>query len=266
MQYSEIKSIDQYNKRMAESILDKAFFIDKIDCDVIVDFGCANGDMLSFISFVSNHKTLVGYDIDPHMILLAEEKLSQGETPYYLFSFWDEMVETLIHLKDRGDKICLVLSSVLHEVYHYSTPTDIDLFWEKIWSESFFDNIVIRDMIPSFSMERSSDINHVANIFRNKEYSMLLEDFQKHHGSIHSNKNLIHFLMKYKYKEPNWEREVKENYFPIYYESLLALLSENYEIIYNNQYKLPHIWRNVKKDFGINMRDNTHLQLILEKK
>ena len=266
MEYADIQSLDEYNKRMAASILDKAFFLDKVDADIIVDFGCANGDLLSFISFLSPDKILIGYDIDKEMLNLADDRLSNIENLHYLFSDWEEMINFLNIAEYRDKKICLVLSSVLHEVYHYSTPLDIDKFWSDIWKCSLFNNIVIRDMIPSMSMERPSDINHVARLLRNNKYALLLEDFQKHHGSIQSNKNLIHFLMKYKYKEPNWQREVKENYFPLYYESLLSLIYGDYEIIFNNHYKLPHVWRSIKNDFGINITDNTHLQLILEKK
>jgi len=269
MQYADIESLDKYNKRMAQSILDKAFFLDKVNADVIVDFGCANGDLLAFISHLLPHNyesnILVGYDNDPAMIELAKERLANIPCEHFLFSDWDKMIDFFKNPFYDDKRICLGLSSVLHEIYHYSSPVEIDNFWKQIWSCELFDNIVIRDMLPSMTMERLSDINHVASLLRDNKYTSLLEDFQKHHGSIQSNKNLIHFLMKYKYKEPNWQREVKENYFPLYYESLLALLPSNYEIIFENHYKLPHIWRNIKKDFGINLKDNTHLQLILEK-
>ena len=158
----------------------------------------------------------------------------------------------------------MILSSVIHEVYHYSTPYEILDFWNSIENIGF-KNIVIRDMIPSKTIERPSDVNSVASIYKKDAILKLLQDFEKHHGSINSNKNLIHFLMKYRYKTPNWEREVKENYFPIFYEDLLTLIPDNYEIIYSNQYVLPYTYRNVCKDFGIKIKDNTHLQMILEK-
>ena len=67
----KIQSIKDYNARMAKSLLDKSFFLDKIECDIIVDFGCANGELLEFISEFSGDKILVGYDIDADMVNLA---------------------------------------------------------------------------------------------------------------------------------------------------------------------------------------------------
>jgi hypothetical protein len=73
--------------------------------------------------------------------------------------------------------------------------------------------------------------------------------------------------LKYKYVEPNWAREVKENYMPLYREDLLALLdTDKYEIVYHEHYVLPYIKECVDKDLGIELKDNTHLKLILRKK
>jgi hypothetical protein len=72
-------------------------------------------------------------------------------------------------------------------------------------------------------------------------------------------------ISKYQYIEPNWKREVKENYFPIYYENLLRLIPAKYETIYSNHYVLPYFYRHIKHEFGITIKDNTHLQLILER-
>ena len=92
-------------------------------------------------------------------------------------------------------------------------------------------------------------------------------DFEQIWGPISQNKNLIHYLMKYRYVE-NWEREVRENYFPVYLEDLLnTLLSDNiYEIVYSNHYILPFTKSKIEKDFNIILADNTHVQILLRKK
>ena len=41
-----IQNYDAYNTRMSKSLIDKMFFVDKIEPDSIVDFGCANGLLL----------------------------------------------------------------------------------------------------------------------------------------------------------------------------------------------------------------------------
>ena len=79
------------------------------------------------------------------------------------------------------------------------------------------------------------------------------------------NRNFLHFLMKYKYVE-NWDREVKENYFPITLEELLKKIPYDYEIVYINTYCLPYTRSVVEKDFGISIKDNTHVKLLLRKR
>jgi hypothetical protein len=92
-----------------------------------------------------------------------------------------------------------------------------------------------------------------------------LQDFENIWGSIEDNRSLTHFLLKYKYETPNWEREVKENYLPLYREDLLAMIPVGYDVIYHEHFVLPYIKRTVKQEVGIEMKDPTHLKLILEK-
>lgn len=93
----------------------------------------------------------------------------------------------------------------------------------------------------------------------------MLNDFENKQGSIERNKNLLHFLMKYKY-EKNWKREVLENYFPIPLEELLSMIPPSYQIVYKDVFALPFTKEAIKKDFDIDIKDTTHLKLILQKK
>lgn len=92
-----------------------------------------------------------------------------------------------------------------------------------------------------------------------------IRDFEHNWGSLMRNNNFLHFLMKYKYIE-NWDREVKENYFPITLEELLKKIPSDYEIAYIETYCLPYLKSIVEKDFGININDNTHVKLLLKRK
>lgn len=77
---------------------------------------------------------------------------------------------------------------------------------------------------------------------------------------------MIHFLMKYRYMR-NWDRENNENYFPITLEKLLSMIpTEKYEIVYFQNYVLPFTSDQVKKDFDITIRDNTHIKILLKRK
>ena len=128
------------------------------------------------------------------------------------------------------------------------------------------DYVIIRDMIPSEKIDRASDINDVRKVLRKFYGTKELNDFQSKWGNIENNKNLVHFLLKYKYVQPNWNREVKENYLPIYREKLLCLFPDEFEVLYHEHYTLPYIKENIMKDFRIELKDATHLKIIFKKK
>ena len=71
-------------------------------------------------------------------------------------------------------------------------------------------------MCPSDDINRTADKSDVMKI-RSKNHPVIkkeLIDFSNKWGTIDNYKNLIHFLLKYRWKV-NWNREVNENYFPI---------------------------------------------------
>ena len=261
-----ITNYDTYNGRMELSMLDKLFFIDKIDTDLIVDFGCANGALLKAIGNMKPNIRLVGYDNDPAMARI--------NTEYPIFSKWDNIEDILRvgtkkvseHETEYFDvnHPTLILSSVIHEVFHYGSKPDIDTFWKQVF-DTGFKYIVIRDMLPARAVERVSCVNDVKKVYHKFLGTKALDDFERVWGSIENNKQLIHFLLKYRYLEPNWEREVRENYMPITREALLAKIPMDYDIIFHEHYVLPYLLQTVRDDTGIEIKDPTHLKLILRK-
>jgi SAM-dependent methyltransferase len=260
---AQIKDYDTYNSRMNKSMLDKVFFLDKIEATRFIDYGCGDGNLLNFISHhVGSDIRLLGYDNDPKMIEEAQKK----DCLCHRITFTNEWNSALLGKEKEEDANALVLSSVIHEIYHYSTPNQVDEFWKRVFSGSF-EYIVLRDMIPSRTIARPSDVNDVAKVYKKFLYKQELTDFENIWGSVENNKNLVHFLLKYKYLQPNWPREVRENYMPLYREDLLALLDTyKYEITYHEHYALPYIKQCVQSDMGIELKDCTHLKLILRKK
>jgi len=243
-----------YEKCMSMSLLDKAFFADKIsDSDLIVDFGCADGVLLRFLKGHFPDMTVMGYDIDKSM-----ERHSVAGTE--IVSSWDVVKEKIKSFK----RPTLNLSSVIHEVFHYCSRGDIDLFWEQVFN-SGFTYIVIRDMIPSRSIDRPSNINDVKKVYHKFLHTKALTDFEGIWGSIEGNRQLLHFLLKYKYVEPNWNREVRENYLPITREDLLAKIPNEYDVLFHEHFILPYILQTVKTDVGIELKDPTHIKLILKR-
>ena len=57
-----------YLDKMSYGMQDKLFFLDKIEFDCIVDFGAADGTMLSKVKDVNNSIYTIGYEIDPHIV------------------------------------------------------------------------------------------------------------------------------------------------------------------------------------------------------
>lgn len=247
---------DEYNDEMKKSLLDKIFFMDKIDTEIIVDYGCADGTLIHFLHSLFPDYLYIGYDTDEKMLDLATDKFD-GTDSVIFTNDWDK-----VERYSKNKMSTIVLSSVIHEIYAYGTRKDVDIFWNRVFKNDWY-NIVIRDMIPSVSIDKRSDINDIRAIMQKANRGHLY-DFERVWGNIENNKNLIHFLLKYRY-EDNWNREVMENYFPVMREELLTKIPENYKITYHDHFILPFIKKSVNHDFGIEIKDSIHLKIILEK-
>lgn len=254
---TSIPSIVSYNKEMRKSMIDKIVFMDKIDADVIVDFGCADGATIQFMQALFPEITYVGYDISEEMLEIAR-KSNTTNVSYY--SNWDELI---LFVKSLPGKKAVLLNSLIHEVYSYGSKQDVETFWNRVYDQSVFDYVVIRDMCVSDSVTRKSDPLSVIKVRKNYDQDKLRE-FENQWGSINENWPLVHFLLKYRYTT-NWKREVNENYLPISLENLLARIPTGWEPIDYKHYVLPFTRRQIQKDFKIDLQDPTHLQLILER-
>jgi len=252
----KIADLEIYNDSMKKSLIDKSFFLNIIDSDVIVDFGCADATLLKYAHSLNENIIYIGYDISSEMLKEAEKNFPEGR----YFDSWvllSAVLESI--MKDETKKVTLVLSSILHEIYSYA---DIEEFWDNILSISF-DNIVIRDMMISRTTETQTDINDIVKLRRNAN-PLLLQSFVSRWGEITQTRNFLHFLLKYKYEE-NWKREVRENYLPIHIEDLLLHFPINYKIEYFNHEVLPYLKNQILQDFGIELKERTHVNMILSK-
>lgn len=256
---TSINDINVYNNNMRKSLLDKAYFLSFVDADIFVDFGCADGSLLKYIdeTLPTKEKQLFGYDISNDMLNIAKDNLANSiKSQLILTDNFNQILK-----QDFNDKkSCLILSSVIHEVYSYGDNYSVNKFWEQVFSNKF-DYIVIRDLMPKKSIDRTSDINDVARVLHNAN-STHLSEFQSIWGQITNNKNLVHYLMKYKWVE-NWNREVRENYFPIYIEDFLSKIPNNYNIDYYYEFIMPQTQQGIQKDFNILLKDTTHFKCIL---
>lgn len=252
-----INNYDVYNKRMDKSFQDKLFFLDKIkdNVEAIVDFGCADGALIRHLSELTNTK-LVGYDSDYNMIDIAKSETNKDNC------LFNEDFGEIIEEEIIPQESLLNISSVIHEVYSYLDSKDIEIFWDMVL-DSNFKYISIRDLCASESINRPSNINDYTKLIQ-KAKPRFLSDFESVWGSVRENRNLIHYLLKYRFLE-NWDREVRENYFGLSLERLLSKIPmDKYEIIYFENYILPYTANKIKEDFDIELHDNTHVKLLLK--
>lgn len=255
----QIDNIDTYISHMDMSIDDKLFFLNKVDFDVIVDFGCANGTLLSKVKIQKPNVDLIGYDLDDTMVNKAHSLLGSDTL---ITNNWNVIVTELKKYKMP----LLNLSSVIHEVYSYSNIDDIKLFWKNVVFSGLFKYIVIRDMMPSLQIDRNKNfIDDVIKV-RKKCDPKQLSHFENIWGSIDkSYKTFCHYLLKYRYVE-NWNREVKENYFPLSLESMKSKIPNTYQIDYEKTFIVPFVQEQLMKDFDVSISQDTHTKLIIENK
>jgi 23S rRNA U2552 (ribose-2'-O)-methylase RlmE/FtsJ len=255
----EISNVDNYVEGMQKSLDDKLFFVDKLDFDVIVDFGCANGAFLSKVKKMKPNVKIIGYDLNETMLSKARAELTSEEI---LTSNWDEVIREI----QGYNSPLLNLSSVIHEVYSYSHPSVVKSFWENQVFGGDFKWITIRDMIPSCKIDKDeieSFRKDVQNV-RKRANKFYLESFEKRWGTINDNyRTFCHFLLKYRYID-NWEREVKENYLPVSLETLKKKIPSNYTIQYEQDFIVPFIQENVGKAFNVKIKHSTHVKMIIK--
>ena len=250
----QISDLSGYLYRMQKTMIDKMFFIDKIfePIECIVDFGCANGELIKMLQYFFDEYRYIGYDLSDKMI--AEAKKNVPKARFY--TDWDSIDADFEHS-------LLNISSVIHEVYSYCPDEEIELFWHRVF-DSGFRYITIRDMMVSEDTERPASEHDLRCVRSHNGFSTQLSDYEGVWGNIRTEKQLIHYLLKYSYTQ-NWEREVRENYLGLSAERLLKRIPDNYHITYKEHYTLPYIAWQVKRDFGIELKTPTHIKLVLER-
>lgn len=269
----DFKNINLYNAEMQKGMEDKLFFIKQLPKNqnyMFVDFGCADGSMINALASIykdNPNNVYIGYDISEEMIKLAKSNYYGPIDAKVKFTTnWDDCRKNASNIFINRKKV-LILSSVIHEVYSYANDeNDIVDFWNKVISD--FNYIIIRDMCPSKDINRDACKSLTKAIETSmKVTNYQLKDFSEIWGTFTNNKNAIHFLLKYRWKV-NWDREVHENYFPIYVEDLIKKITDKefYKIDYLERFRVPFLDKCIKEDFGIELDDFTHIKAIFSKK
>ena len=272
----DFTDINSYNKNMAKPMDDKLFFLEKLDWDdnIIVDFGCADGRVLAEIKNrletmylgKRNRFFYIGYDISPVMIDFAKTNWDGDGRQVLFTSNWNDVIKAI---EDHNEmKPVLFLSSVIHEVYSYAkNEEEITEFWGRVLNTGF-KYVVVRDMMVDKSVNRLNgyDIPYqLKNTFTLDcyRYEPYLKEFEARWGKITKNKNAVHFLLKYPWTI-NWERENNENYLPLYTNDLVRIMIQRYDIEYFKHYILQFVYDRVLHDWGLHLKDNTHVKAIFK--
>lgn len=249
----EIADLDQYNHKMHLGAEDKLFFMDYFNKNgiiphLIADYGCADGYLLSLLP---DEWMKLGIDENTLMIEKAKHRHLQNSA-----------FTTDTSMSDVPENSVCLFSSVLHEVYSYHDTDYINRFWNNLINAAP-EYIIIRDMATTVTNERSSDFD-VWQI-RNKADHLRLADFEFRYGKINQKRNMLHFLLKYRYTQ-HWARELNEDYFAVSAEEIINRLKGRYDVVHKDEYCLPFIQKTAEKDFGIVIQDPTHLKMILKRR
>lgn len=253
-----IANYDDYIGGMNKSLGEKTWFVNKLDFDCLVDFGCADGTLLKKVHEMKPETKLIGYDIDPGM----EARFKKNNPDLDFTSKFLDVVKVA-----RGfNKPAILLSSVIHEVYSYADSThQLNRFWKDVFG-SGFKYVIIRDTIPDrIDIVKPKEFAEDVAKVKAKVDPKYLEDFEKKWGPIDKSYRLfVRFILTYRYKD-NWDRESLENYMPLSYSTLLRRIPSNYKIIDGANYKFQPIAANFKDEYDIVLRVNTHLSMILSR-
>jgi hypothetical protein len=252
-----IQDLNRYTELMKNGFMDKLFWVDKLfeDWNSIVDYGSADGTLAKAINDIFPDKKVIGYDNSEEMVGKAYEQLGLDRK---------NIMFTTDLMSAKGD--VLYLSSIIHEVYSYCSAEQIDAFWKYVF-DGKFKYIIIRDMIYDEDIQRASHVNQVmkvhtwANKTSNEKY---LKEFERLWGRITEYKNLVHFLLKFKY-QIGWEREVRENYLPLSIQHLYELIPPTYRIEFAEHYTLPYFKHEWEKEMDLYIDEKIHSKFIIKK-
>lgn len=257
-------NLDIYTTEMSKSIWDKAFFMDKIpDAKCIIDFGCADGAMVRFLAPLFPDIMFVGFDINEELISRA-----RAATPCYANNvFFGNYEHVIVFISEKGYKsneICINFSSVLHEVFS-STPEGKESIQDmvRILKPKY---ITIRDMYFNLEKDVHLSYSYVNQVLDDMSIARgYVHNFEEIHESIMTTKGLLHFLMKYQWKDNGWKDEMQENYFSWQLHDFLSLVRYDYTRTFEAHYMLPYYDEKWKALHLVPSTVHTHAQFVLRR-
>ncbi|NCB45699.1 class I SAM-dependent methyltransferase [bacterium] len=232
----------EYYARMGNNIKEKIeFIINELKTggyEMVIDFGCADGQTTRALADLFPHIQFIGYDYN-EQVIAVNNKNNNHKNIIYSTRFQFDNVKTMVFF-----------SSVLHEIYSFYSNEKIRFTLNYIFSSA--DTIAIRDMFFTDTKNNNNDI------FLEDKYNVFLSTIKE----TNTNKINAHYLMKKDYVA-NWIEELKENYFATNWGDLIAFSQKfNFSIIYDNQYMNEYL---ISKNPQLKKYTHTtHRKLILK--
>ena len=121
----DFANIKAYTDNMAKGLQDKLFFLDELTINreksyLFVDFGCADGVMISTLYKICNTNNIeayfIGYDISDAMVNLAKTKFEYKASNVLFTSSWNE-VEYMINKHLNMESILILNNRMLKIIY-----------------------------------------------------------------------------------------------------------------------------------------------------
>lgn len=256
-------NLDIYTSEMAKSVWDKAFFMDKIPgAKCVIDFGCADGAMIRYLSSLYPDITFIGYDINRELIEMARATPPFNANLMYCCGIWegiDDLME-IVTTRFKPAEICINFSSVLHEVY--SSTGGIEVIQHLI--DSLMPRyITIRDMYCDESLQFT--VPSFDAVWGPLPASPSI-DFCDRFGPIKDWRDMTHLLMKLQWIDNGWEDELNENYYSWTIDKFIDDIGGKYIPSFDCRYQLPYLGEKWKKEYGwYNPDIHTHAQFILRR-
>jgi SAM-dependent methyltransferase len=219
----------------------------------ILDIGCADGAVTIEMAKMFPQALVRGIDLDPEFIETARSNANEQDVPNVIFE--RAFVRDVL---DRNDKYDVTSSSSTnHEISHYDPDKRRALVVALSRMGSLLRDeqsvMAIRDMILYQSMQTSEFMmpGVIDKIRQKNEVGPQLKDFEKLFGTLRTQEQVNHFLLKYMYTQ-NWDRELREHYLPYTveeYNQLLPLI--DMQIVHQEYYLLPFLKNKWVNDFGL---------------
>ena len=259
----------------------KLFFLNKVDWmgyDVVVDFGCANFEMLAAIDSIPMKRTVRLIGVDKYKF----EPYKPLESFLHKVEFCSSLSDISL-MKIKGKRVLVIFSSVLHEIgVNYVALGEI-----IAWCRDYAQTVVCRDMYFTPEYLFHGSLGHKAqkkewDIFAKivsgtKDPSItstfidlsdkliaIIKNYERHKISLSLTAIMYEFFLKYTY-DANWDTEVEEMYLCNNAVELLKELYGSFYVGYERVFTLPYKKKQVRERFNYTMKLPTHIQYILER-